>query len=211
VPRLEKLQHKMANHEISVYAVDSLPYGSSYLEWTIRWWRWLLTIPKVLNPSLDVTGTRASINQTDRQVFFLCQTFGNHSLVPKRQIEISYACAIFMPILNWISVSPLDGIGEDQLLKTAKTKIDVVENLSLRVNGKPLQLRLRDYRITSRSFEVNMPSDNLLDLEEGTATCLSDGYWLMFEPETKHLELSSFGSCSSGANKIGISYTISFR
>ena len=77
---------------------------------------------------------------------------------------------------------------EDPLLKTAKTKIDVVENLSLRVNGKPLQLRLRDYRITSRSFEVNMPSDNLLDLEEGNVTCLSDGYWLMFEPETKHLD-----------------------
>lgn len=200
----------MSEFDISIYPLDSLPYGYSYLDWTIKWWKWLLSIPRGLNPSLDPTGSHASVNQIGQRVFFICQTFANHSLTPIRQVTLPDRCAIFTPIINWISVSPIDGVDEEQLLRSAKTKIDAVENLQLSINGKPVRTRLKDYRVTSGQFEVIMPTDNVLGLKEGNATCLSDGYWLMFEPKKMSFELSSYGSCSSGANKIGASYCISF-
>ena len=29
-----------------VYPIDSKPYGSTYADWTVKWWQWALGIPK---------------------------------------------------------------------------------------------------------------------------------------------------------------------
>jgi hypothetical protein len=200
----------LSSQDIAVYAADSCPYGLTYGEWSIKWWRWILSIPKKLNPSLDDTGCSAKINQADKRIFFLCQTFGRHGNIPRRLVKLPYKSDIFMPIINWISTVPQDGINEAQLSATAQLKIDAVETLQIIVNGKPLDIPLDSFRAATKPFQANLPDDNLLDLEESTVTCMSDGYWLFFQSRRKHLELSSFGSCSSGINKIGISYSIDF-
>jgi hypothetical protein len=39
-----------------VFALDSKPYGSSYEDWTIKFWQWLLAFPADISPMTDLTG-----------------------------------------------------------------------------------------------------------------------------------------------------------
>jgi hypothetical protein len=179
------------------------------MEWTIRWWQWLLSVSKAMSPAFDLTGKYANLNQTDRNVFFLCQTFGKLSSTPIRKVVI-HNRAIFMPIINWISVIPDDGCNDEQLLEAAGRKIDVVESLQLFINHHRINVDLEKYRVRSFPFEVSLPKENLLDLKEGPARCASDGYWVLFESVKQSLALSSYGSCSLGVNRISMSYTLYF-
>jgi hypothetical protein len=199
------------SNQVSIFAVNSSPYQVSYTEWTIRWWKWLLGIPKTQNPALDRTGKLAYGYQNDSNVFFLCQTFGMHDTMPIRHITIPSGTAIFMPVINWISVAPEDGINNDDLLKSAKYKVDAIETLDLFVNSSRIYIDPELDRVTSGTFEVFLPKNNVLDVQEGYKTCLSDGYWIFFIPVQHQVKLSSYGSCSSGINKIGVTYVINFH
>jgi len=53
---------------------------------------------------------------------------------------VPYGKAIFMPIINWISIMPEDGTTDRDLLSTAKQKIDTVQNLSITINHKESML-----------------------------------------------------------------------
>jgi hypothetical protein len=55
---------------ISVYLIESKPYGLTHGEWIVKWWQWVLLIPRSTNPSFDDTGLNASLNQVDPDVFF---------------------------------------------------------------------------------------------------------------------------------------------
>ncbi len=201
----------LSSDDISIYAVDSYPFGTSYVEWSIRWWKWLLGIPKEVSPSSDSTGQYAQLKQSDPNVFFLCQTFTRHDDNPTRHVIVPFGKAIFMPIINWISVFPDDGRSDDDLLAMAKRKIDAVENLELSINYQKLKVDLNKYRVTSTAFEVYLPKNNLLNAEEGYSRCVSDGYWVLFLPFKQKLLISSYGSCSLGITKIAISYDINFQ
>ncbi|MGH9987907.1 MAG: hypothetical protein ACRD8W_28530, partial [Nitrososphaeraceae archaeon] len=63
-------------------------------------------------------------------------------------------------------------------------------------------------RVQSPFFDVSLDEDNILDKPEYLIHCISDGYWLFFEPCIKSINLNTFGSCSSGATRIGIEYDL---
>lgn len=199
----------LALDDIRVYPIYSKPYGHSYVQWSIMWWQWLLSIPKQTSPAMDLTGQYVSLNQTDRDVFFLSQTFGNLESVPTRKAIVPSGKAIFMPIINWISVTPDDGTNDMELQETAKRKIDTVavQELQLSVDDRKLE-GFKDYRVTSFPFEVCLPDDNLLNVKRGRTRCVSDGFWILFELPNRSHVISSYASCSSGVTKIGISYIL---
>jgi len=198
--------------DITVYPCDSKPYGRSYIQWSTLWWQWLLSIPKRTSPAIDFTGQYGSLNQSDPNVFFLCQTFENPDSMPIRKIVVPSGKAIFMPIINWISVTPDDGINDMELQDTAKRKIDTVfvQELQISVDHRRIG-GFQDYRVSSFPFEVCLPDDNLLNLKKGPTRCVSDGYWILFELPNRSHVISSYGCCSLGVTKIGISYALDFH
>ena len=63
-----------------VFALDSKPYGSTYEDWTIKFWQWLLPIPADKSPMTDTTGERCGENQNSSSpVFFLAFIGGGFS------------------------------------------------------------------------------------------------------------------------------------
>ena len=205
------IDNHLSYEDVYIYPSDSTPYGQSYSEWSIRWWKWALSIPKKTNPTFDLTGAYAHIDQNEKDVFYLCQTFERLPIVPIRKITIPFGKAVFMPIINWISVIPQDGINENQLVATAKRKIDAVENLKVLLNYKELNIDYSIYRIRSATFKAYLPNDNILNVNDGYCICLSDGYWLLFKSLKRHLVLSTYGSCSLGVTKITINYTLDYQ
>ena len=81
---------------LQFFTPDERPYGLTYGQWTVKWWQWLLGIPKESNPAIDDTGNNASANQYDPYVWFLAGTFVG-AKVPHRVCNIPAERAIFFP------------------------------------------------------------------------------------------------------------------
>ena len=190
-----------------ILSIDSLQYGHTTSEWTIRWWRWLLSIPRIENPAFDSTGNNCGLCQEYPEVFFLCQTIGNSESQAFRKATVPKNKALFMPIINWISISGVDGETVEELNSVAKKKMDAVTDLELKLNGKVVD-GLHKYRSCSPVFDIILPENNVLDMVSGSRRCVSDGYWVFLKPVRDNFTLNSFGSCSLGVNRIGIGYEL---
>ena len=192
---------------LSIYPPNINPLGAPYSQWIQNWWQWILAIPKWCNPAMDPTGIHASIDQPDDAVFFLCQTMEGVKPFPIRRIQIPAGKSIFMPILNWVSILHEDGESDEELIYKAKKRMDLVGGLSVTVNGRRLE-GLEKLRFQSPIFDIFLEEKNLLDLKPGKIRLVSDGFWLFSEPLFNNIEMTSFGSCSSGATQISVRYLI---
>lgn len=186
---------------------DSKPYGLTYPEWIIKWWQWILSIPRDKNPALDNSGIYVAEGQSDPNVWFLSGTFGG-SVV--RKCKIPRGKAILMPIINYESSfadEPSINTVKDLELK-CKSEIDDIKNLSFSVD----QLHLGDlspYRIRSPLFDVHLGENNILDVDQLHTKTVSDGYWIFLKPlRIGRHHLTTSGSCQSGKIMIGASYDL---
>ena len=191
-----------------IFAKDDAPEGITYENWTILWWKWLLSIPRSTNPAMDLTGENADLNQPGNKVFFLCQTIEGKQSIPCRTISIPSGTSLFMPIINWISIMGENGDTDDELSIVAKKRMDVVSNLQFSINDYLIPLD-GNYRVSSSPFDAYFPPDNIFNVQGGGFRRLvSDGYWVFLKPVRSDSLIKSYGSCSEGLTKIGISYKI---
>ena len=196
---------------LKIFPLDAHPYGLSYEQWTIKWWSWILQIPQENSPAFDLTGRNAYIKQNNPYVFFLCQTFDRNNSAPNRIVSIKKGLSLFFPLINWISVSPEDGNTDADLILKAEAKMDTIGDMKLNINGHPICTNLEKYRFKSHPFHVNLPRNNILELDAGIKKVASDGYWILTEAITVPFHLVTFGSCTSGLTKIGVRYEINVR
>lgn len=197
----------MAVTQIRLYPPDSSPLGLSFGYWSVKWWQWLLAIPKSKSPVFDSSGINSGIGQYSSDIFFLCQTMEGAIPTPNRRVRLKKGTSIFMPVINWISIAGKDGYSDHELLETAKRRMDSISNLELKINGERLE-HLEKYRFQSPFFNVFLPNENILEVDSGNRRFVSDGYWIFTSPIYSDSELSSFGSCSAGLTKIGVSYSV---
>jgi hypothetical protein len=197
----------MSSANVNIYDENSSPLGYSFGEWSIKWWQWLLSIPKSNNPLLDMSGENAAIGQSDSDVFFLCQTVENVNQRPTRNISVSKGTSLFSPVINWVSNFYEDGHSEKELIETARRKMDIIGDLQFYLNGESIPA-LKKYRFLSKFFSVDIPRDNIFDWPSGEARLVSDGYWVFTKPLLMDTIISTFGTCSSGLTKIGVKYNI---
>jgi hypothetical protein len=201
----------MPSHSISVFPIESRPYGLTYGEWSARWWQWLLSIQRSKSPVFDSEGYNANENQRDPNVFFLCQTIDSIKAAKptqNRRITVKAGRSILIPIINWISVLYIDGQTDEELVSVAKKRMDVVSALEITIDGVTVNEGLERYRARSPFFDMMISEDNIFELPPGAGHFVSDGYWIFLEPLQKNTRLSTFGSCSSGLNRFGINYDI---
>ena len=199
----------MGSAKFYVLPRECRPFGITYEEWTSRWWRWILSIPRQENPLLDQNGRNAHTNQDYSEVFFLCQTYEQTSSIPNRSIRIRSGKLIFTPVINWISIMGCDGANDEELLSTAVKRMDIIANLEAVIDGQKIK-GLQGFRVLSPFFEFDLPEDNILGLPPGRRRGISDGYWIFVAIQGNEARLTSSGSCSSGATKIGVNYEIAF-
>ena len=84
------------NTGTQVYPVGSKPYGLTYGDWTAKWWKWTISLPKNINPGGDTTGKDCALKQSG-PVWFLAGTFGGAAI---RTCTIPAGKAIMLPLIN---------------------------------------------------------------------------------------------------------------
>lgn len=190
-----------------LFAPDSVPYGVTFPDWTIRWWRWLLSSSMETNPALDVSGKWSELRQDDPNVWFLAGTFGG-SVV--RTSTIPPGKAILMPVINYecsFADEPLI-TSEKELELKCKSEIDDIKHLTVSIDEIILK-DLDQYRVRSPFFPINLQENNILGVNSGCTNMISDGFWIFLKPlRIGDHKISSFGSCRSGKIKIQTTYSI---
>lgn len=165
-----------------LYKREVHPFGKSWEKWAATWCNWMLSIPKIKNPSLDDTGKYCSVNQSDENVWFLTGTFGN--IIPvKRKCIIPAGKAIFLPILvkEDSLVEDSDLKTELELIKRARDATDRLINMEATIDREKVD-QLKNYRVQSEVFDLTFPEDNIYDVRPGLTRSVCDGYWLFIKP-----------------------------
>ena len=166
----------------TLFPIDSSPYGTSYPEWTAKWWQWVISIPKQDNPNLDVTGEKCGIMQTDPNVMFLAPTFGGSA---ERDCDIPQGKAILVPILTGECDHLSDpAIKTESGLKQCALSVNEGGVVKASLDGTSIS-NISRYRVQSPLFEFTIPADNAFgEGPTGTTKAIADGYWIFLKPLT---------------------------
>jgi hypothetical protein len=197
--------------EISFFSSDSMPYGETYGQWTVKWWQWMLSTPKSVNPIIDRTGEYGHVNQPAKHVWFLAGKVPNeHTDLPSRFCRIPVGRSILFPVIN-CEANEL----EYPELKTHQDVIERVERdedsivkRECSVNGK----RIDAIRVKSDPliFELSINEDTISNVKNGGVTsAAADGYWVFLRPPPAGEHIISFeGACEYGKLKSGATYSL---
>jgi hypothetical protein len=195
--------------EINFYSADSRPYGLTYGQWTVEWWRWFLSTPKSINPVVDESGEFASVNQPAEDVWFLAGKVANEQLsFPKRFCRIPSSYSILFPVIN-CEVNRLEFpelTTYSELIRKVESDENTIVHKECMVDGKlvPVQ-RIKSDPIV---FEVKIDKDNAYGVADGGITlAAADGYWVFLRPLPvgKH-NIYFRGSCENGRLNSGADY-----
>ena len=182
-----------------LFARNEKPFGDSWEQWTTKWWQWLLSIPKDVNPALDNTGELFSLATQDKysKVIFLPGNLGGSSV---RTYVLPSGKALLIPIINFTTSyneEPHLRTGPDLAHRAKKDIDDIVERFA-EVDGRAIY-DLEEYRVHAPPFEIFVIPDNIFNIPPGETTAVSDGYWIFLRPlSTGKHEIHTIGSCSSG-------------
>jgi hypothetical protein len=192
---------------IDLFAPDSKPYGTTYSEWTVRWWQWCLSQPNSSNPvnARKRTDRNAANNQIWPDVWFLAGTTGGYA---ERECAIPRGKAILCPIINFeVSTAEEPNLRSDEeLVLRARGEIDKIEKLNVTVDDKILP-DLKNFRVETGPFDITLPEDNIWGVKAGPTRAAADGYWLFLKPlaHEPH-EIHFNGSCLAGTINIETKY-----
>jgi hypothetical protein len=188
-----------------LYQRNMHPFGKSWEKWAALWCNWMYSIPKRKNPSLDKIGKYCSMNQNDKNVWFLTGTFGNVIVPIKRKCTIPAGKAIFFPILV-----KEDSLEEDtdlktelELIKRARDATNKLIQMEATIDGEKVD-RLESYRVQSEVFDLVFPEDNVYDVKPGLTRSVCDGYWLFIKP----LHVGKHYICFKGETSLKEAHTL---
>jgi hypothetical protein len=201
--------YKMNIDDIQFFTADSMPYGETYGQWTVKWWRWFLSTPKSINPVLDPTGEYAYVNQPSVHVWFLGgKVVEEERNLPNRFCRIPNDKSILFPVIN-CEANPLEYPElrtHKDLIERVKTDEDTIDKKECFVNGNriPVQRVKSDPAV----FELSINEDNGANIKGGGNTYASaDGYWVFLKPlPLGEYTLSFSGSCEYGKLNSGANY-----
>jgi hypothetical protein len=195
------------------------PYGFSYGHWTVKWWQWLLSVPRDYNPCLDKSGNNTEAAQDNPNVAFLTGTFVNSIKTPFRKITLSSQKAILIPAINFEANFLEDPKfkNDNELKEFVAHDIDDIVLHSVYVDEQ----NVPTYRVKSDPliFPITIAEDlpHGVNGEDsggylgpgGKTEASADGYWAFLRPLSKgEHSLHLHGSCAAGARRTEAYYNI---
>ena len=197
-----------APEEQILFSRSEIPYGISWESWTIMWWEWLLSIPKIESPAMDFAQKKHSPHTNDDRVVFFAGNLGGISnrsyIVPRREKPFSF------PIINFTTsfLEESTLITENDLHRRAGSDINDITKVITSIDSIPIK-NVKKFRVHSTVFDIVLKDQNLLDLPAGQTRAISDGYWIFLKPlEPGSHDIQTFGACSLGRTCIKIQYHI---
>jgi hypothetical protein len=190
-----------------LYGRSSTPFGLSWEQWAIKWWKWIFSIPEVNSPLEDLTGEKCSINQSG-PIWFLAGTPGGSA---ERSCSIPAGKAVMFPIINVECNSVKDSNEEEELIRCVKSDVDTIRFFDATIDGILIP-HLKQYRVRTPVFSVELPAENIQGVIAGSIRVISDGYYLLLKSMESGTHLIQFGgSCLAGTVHVGATWHITIE
>ena len=168
-----------------IVSPTAIPFGKTFPQWTIEWWKYVMSFECAINPILDDDGQHALVGQYG-PVVYLAGTAGGSAT---RLITITRDKLVLFPVINVINDYPCPDFKpapgqsvESFLSQGAKTTIDQAQNLFVTLDGSPIRVT-KASRYATRLFQFTGNKDliNCLDpcITGFAQSAVSDGYWIM--------------------------------
>ena len=175
----------MAN--VNVFPPSTDPYGLTYDEHVKNFWKWVISLPKNMNPWDDPTGKNCANGQLEMNssVFYLSGNGGGKTL--DRTCKVPAGKGLFIPVSPMeISDKEVPNASVERLHDIAKKDQDSVTSLSLKIGDKEYSLEdLKKYRIHPGDFQVIFPENAIFGATAGPSKAAADGYYVITEPLKK--------------------------
>lgn len=209
-----------ATAEMTVVARDASVLGASQADWTARWWQWILSLPSDKNPGLDNTGALCRSGQSG-SMWYLAGTFSGGAV--SRTCTVPFGRHILIPVATVAfgsGVFDCDPTVEGVLCNTTtlrRTAFGASNNVTMSVTLDDVAVpNLRGRRISSETFEITLPPNNLLGVNPGTySPQVSDGYWLIVSPPAKGTHTvqisATFNSGPFAGSVVDVSYELTVQ
>jgi hypothetical protein len=160
-----------------LYSPDSKPFGSSYADWTAKFWQWYLKIPNSQHPFGDSTGVRCGVMQNG-PVWFLVGSAGK----VERNCTIPSDKAILIPVINMeCSYSESPDLKDKKGLTDCAITGNNGAKISASVDNHPI-VDLDKYRVATDIFNVTYANDPVTPTNSNVSQAVSDGWYLFLEP-----------------------------
>ena len=158
---------------LAILSIPTLGFGNDdgqFPSLTAQWWQFVISIPSTVNPLLDLTGADCVVGQRG-PVWFLAGTFFGGTAT--RACSIPAGEALFFPVINSVQINTPNvcgqsgNLGVEALRALSAPFIDAATNLSVQVDGKPVEDL---FRVKSKVFATTFPADNIFN-----APCVGGG------------------------------------
>jgi hypothetical protein len=183
-----------------LYERHEKPFGITWEEWSIRWWKWVLSIPIEKNPGMSSYEGKFSAHQPYPEATFLIGSFEGHT---ERSYCIPKDRAIFFPVVNFITsfVEEPELKTDYDLIRRANEDIESLVNVRVNIDGIPLR-NFRKYRVQSPVFTIKYRKRNVFGFPASSTRAISDGFWVFLKGlESGKHQIHVFGSCYLGSTK----------
>jgi len=180
--------------------------GKTQAEWSVEWWKHMITIPDSVNPITDTTGENAFRGDAGR-VFFLAGTFGGSA---SRHVTVRDDQYLFFPLLSAIYTQGDPAIDtEDFMRGELAAVIDAAGSLMLSSNRDGFGVPTNHRQASPRGlFDARVEEGNILGNPAGSYPAVSDGFWVMLEPLQRGTYELEFGGDIPGVFSTSVTYTI---
>ncbi len=172
----------------AVFPTNSKPFGSTYAQWSARWWQWALALPVDGHPFLDSPDFQVAEGQSGN-VWFLGAPLPGPTV---RTCTIPAGKALFVGLNNseW---SSLEGFAtEAEQRANAVFFGDHIRGVFFTLDGVPVA-NLSDFRFQSPQFTFTAPTPWIFGDTGGTGTSVADGYYVFVEPLRAGQHVLHFG------------------
>jgi hypothetical protein len=172
-----------SSNSVELIPINKKPFGLSYEQHIINYWKFILPINKTENPAEDPTGSHCTQGQnlSDSSIFYL---HANDGGVSEKTCKMPAGKGLFIPILQAESSTAEEpGATIDKLHQTVTKDQDRANALSLTINDKNYNFdELKKYRVPTKDFQVTFPKDSIFSATPGPATSVTDGYQVITTP-----------------------------
>lgn len=178
------LTASIANEDLA-FPSNSNPFGKSYADWSVEWWKWWFSITKG-TPYTEIGSSQGScFLGTEYNVLFLIDAVASVNSPLNFNCTIPHDKAI---LIN--AISELCSYGD--VLVTDKQLIECVQQrnpyamVTVTVDGTELEntkpYKSSPYSLRTEFFNFTYPENNVFDNSPGTFRSISDGMFIILKP-----------------------------
>jgi hypothetical protein len=180
---------------------NEIPSGKPDVEQTVKYWQWILSIPKDKNPL-----NTGNINNDE----FICLPCTGGGEDCSRKLDLSERDAkkdILVPVFasEYCTAEVLNGTDEE-LLETARRMATPI-HMEVSIDENPLV----PYYVETEPFEVTVPISHVLDniyAPPGTYRAISAGFWHRLKPLSTGKHIIRFGGTGTNGFYTKVIYEV---